>query len=106
MNRQVVEIGRIIAIIGGVLSILEIVLQTLSLSVGFSNSRGFFGNEGIVGTIINLGVNLLIVLIGIRKIKINDLTLLGIVLLVLALVAGNLLAILGSLLLLIGVYMK
>ncbi len=106
MNKQVIDLGKILALIGGILSLVEIILEVLSLSIGFSPSRDVLGLGGLVGSIVDIALNLLIILIVLNKLKIQDFTVMGVLILVLALISGNLLSILGGILILVGVYLK
>lgn len=106
MNRQLIDIGKVVALIGGLLSIVETILDLLSIQFAIGNTRAFIGLDGLFGVILILVLNIVIVLICTNRIEIRDLTVLGVVVLVLALVGGNIISILGGVLILLGVFLN
>ncbi len=103
-NKSVIDIGRILALIGAVLGIVLGILELLSISLGFGVGLPPLG--GIVGTIVAIVLMIIATGILIDRIRINDEIVKYIIILVLGLVSGNLLVILGGILLIIGYYMS
>ena len=106
---DLMKIGKLIGLIGGILAIVDGVLRILGDGVGVAVGLDLGGFvpalEGIVSAIIAIVIGLIIVWICLDRMKIKDAIVLGIVLIILGLIGGGFLTILGGIIVILDKFL-